>query len=319
MMRAARFASQLRFDVDPAAIEAMGRMAARIEIVSQERVTDELQRIVASPAPWRGLLLLFDTGVLEYVLPELVRLAGVEAVGGHRHKDNFHHTLEVLENLVAMQGAAGMADERAEGNALWLRWAALLHDVAKPETKRFIPGTGWTFHGHDDRGARRVPRIFRRLKLPLGDGARYVESMVRLHHRPTALVDDEVTDSAVRRLLFEAGDTIDDLMMLVRADVTSKNPARVRRYLAGFDRVESKLREVEEKDHLRNFEPPVDGHEIMTTLALEPGPAVGAIKNAVEQAILDGVIPNEHDAAFDYMMSIKDEILDSVAARGRRG
>jgi len=317
MMRAARFAAQLRFTVDAPAVAAMRSMAGRIEIVSQERVTDELQRIVASPAPATGLALLYDTGVLHHVFPELVKLAGVEAVGGHRHKDNFHHTLEVLENLVAMQRAAGTADERAEGDALWLRWAALLHDIAKPDTKRFITGTGWTFHGHDELGARRVSKIFRRLKLPLGDPARYVEAIVRLHHRPTALVDDEVSDSAVRRLLFDAGDAVDDLMMMVRADVTSKNPARVRRYLAGFDHVEARMHEVEDKDHLRNFEPPVDGHEIMTSLGLEPGPAVGALKNALEQAILDGVIPNEHDAAFDYMMSIKDEVLASVGGRDR--
>ncbi len=316
IMRAARFAAQLGFTVDPAAREAMRAMASRISIVSQERVTDELLKTIAAPAPATGLLLLYDTGVLHHVFPELVRLAGVEAVGSHRHKDNFHHTLDVLENLVHSQRVAGVG-EVATDRDLWLRWAALLHDIAKPDTKRFVQGTGWTFHGHDDRGARRVPKIFRRLKLPLGEAARFVELMVRLHHRPTALVDDEVSDSAVRRLLFDAGDDIDHLMMLVRADVTSKNPARVRRYLAGFDRVESKLAEVEEKDRLRDFEPPVDGHEIMTTLGLEPGPAVGALKNALEQAILDGVIANEHDAAFEYMMSIKDEVLAGAAARTR--
>jgi poly(A) polymerase len=316
MMRAARFAAQLGFLVEPAAIDAMRAMAARIEIVSQERITDELQRTIASPAPARGLALLYDTGILHHVFPEFVRLAGVEAVGSERHKDNLHHTLEVLENLVALQRGVGV-DERAEDHALWLRWAALLHDIAKPDTKRFIPGTGWTFHGHDDRGSRQVARIFRRLRLPLGEPARYVSEMVRLHHRPVALVDDEVSDSAVRRLLFEAGDDIDDLMMLVRADVTSKNPARVRRYLAGFDRVEAKMREVEEKDRLRSFQPPVDGVEIMESLGLEPGPAVGALKNALEQAILDGLIPNEHDAAFDYLMAIKDEVLAGVDTRDR--
>ena len=319
MMRAARFAAQLGFDVDAAAAAAMRAMAGRIAIVSQERVTDELQKLVAAPAPAVGLRLLFETGLLAHVLPELARLAGVEAVGSHRHKDNFYHTLEVLENLVAAQRAAGQTDAegRAEGPALWLRWAAILHDVAKPETKRFVPGTGWTFHGHDERGARRVPKLFRRLKLPLGEPAAFVEKLVRLHHRPTALVDEEVTDSAVRRLLFDAGDEVDALMALVRADVTSKNPRRVRRYLAGFDRVEAKMREVEEKDRLRNFQPPVDGTEIMEALGLPPGPAVGALKNAVEQAILDGLIPNEHDAAFAYLLRVKDEVLAGVPERTR--
>ncbi len=318
MMRAARFATQLGFSVVPEAVAALRVMAGRIAIVSQERATDELQKIAAAPVPSVGLRLLYETGVLDVVFPELVRLAGVEAVGSLAHKDNFYHTLQVLDNLAALQREAGLAGERATGDALWLRWAALLHDIAKPDTKRFVAGLGWTFHGHEDRGARRVERIFRRLKLPLGDGARLVEKMVRLHHRPTALVDEEVTDSAVRRLLFDAGEDTERLMMLVRADVTSKNARRVRRYLAGFDRVEAKMREVEEKDRVRTFEPPVSGHEIMTTLGLAPGPAVGRIKDAIEEAILDGTIANEHDAAFGYMMAVKDGILAALPERRPR-
>ena len=301
MMRAARFSAQLAFDVDEAAVEAMTAMADRIGIVSQERVTDELVKTVAAPYPARGLKLLFVTGLLEHVLPELARLAGVETVGNHRHKDNFYHTLEVLENVVATQNAAGLDGERATGRDLWLRWAAILHDIAKPETKRFVPGTGWTFHGHDERGARRVPKVFRRLKLPLGEPALLVEKLVRLHHRPTALVDAEVTESAVRRLLFDAGDDVGLLMTLVRADVTSKNPQRVRRYLAGFDRVDAKMDEVEARDQVRNFQPPVRGEEIMAALGVEEGLAVGLLKERLKEAILDGEVANEHAAAWAFV------------------
>jgi len=309
MLRAARFAAQLGFTIVPEARAAMEAHAGRIAIVSQERVTDELQKIVASARPATGLRILFETGLLAYVFPELVALAGVEAVGGYAHKDNFHHTLGVLENLVDLQLAQGV-EAPVEGDALWLRWAALLHDIAKPDTKRFVPGTGWTFHGHEDLGARRhVPRVFQRLKLPLGEPLETVCELVRLHHRPVALVDEDVTDSAVRRLLFEAGDRVDDLMTLVRADITSQNPRRVRRYLAGFDRVEEKMREVEEKDRLRAFQPPVDGHEIMEAVGVGEGVAVGILKEWIREAILEGEIPNEHDPAFAYMLAHKDEAL----------
>ena len=302
MLRAARFAAQLGFRVAPEALEAMREAAGRIEIVSQERITDELGKTLAAPLPSLGFILLHETGLLEHVLPEIAALAGVEAVGGHRHKDNLYHTLEVVDNLALAQAEAGITGLRAEGKPLWLRWAALFHDVAKTETKRFLPGTGWTFHGHEDRGARKnVPEAFRRLRLPLGEPLAYVREMVRLHHRPIALVDEDVTDSAVRRLLFDAGDDVDDLMLLVRADVTSKNEKRKRRYLRGFDRVEAKMIEVEEKDRMRAWEPPVSGEEIMERLDLPEGIAVGLLKEWVREAVLDGEVPNEHDAAWAWV------------------
>ena len=308
MLRGARFAAQLSFTVVPEAVEAMRRQAARIEIVSQERITDELTKTLASPTPSVGFRLLFETGVLEHVLPELTRLAGVERVGGDGHKDNFYHTLEVVDNLAYLQRGEGV--ERPEGRDLWLRWAALFHDLAKADTKRYEPGRGWTFHGHEDVGARRnVPAVFRRLRLPLGEPMRYAREMVRLHHRPTALVDDEVSDSAIRRLLVDAGDDVDDLMLLVRADVTSKNAKRARRYLRGFDRVEAKMREVEERDRLREFQPPVDGLEIMEALGLEEGVAVGILKAWVREAVLEGEVPNEHDPAWAYVLDNKDDAL----------
>ncbi|GIV58066.1 MAG: tRNA nucleotidyltransferase [Rhodothermaceae bacterium] len=303
MIRAARFAAQLGFTIHPETFAAMQRKAHRVRILSQERITDELQKIMTSPRPSTGWRLLFEAGLLEPLFPELAALKGVETIEGYRHKDNFDHTLQVLDNLIRLtRGRSGEA-------TLWLRWATLLHDIGKPKTKRFKEGIGWTFHGHEDVGARMIPKIFRRLRLPSDERMRYVQKLVRLHHRPVALVDENVTDSAVRRLLFDAGDDIDDLMTLVRADITSKNPRRVRRYLRAFDEVEKKMAEVEEKDRLRNFQPPVDGHEIMQTLGLKPGPVVGRLKEAVREAILEGVIPNEHDAAFDYLMRIKDEIL----------
>ncbi len=303
MIRAARFAAQLGFAIDPAARAAMREQAARVDILSQERIIDELQKIVTAPVPSVGFKLLEEAGILERIFPELVALKGVEEVDGQRHKDNFYHTLQVLDNLAAMT-----ADRPGEETA-WVRWAALLHDVAKPLTKRYVEGTGWTFHGHEDRGARLIPKLFRRLKLPLDERMEHVQQLVRLHHRPVALVDEDVTDSAVRRLLFDAGDRIDDLMTLVRADITSKNPRRVRRYLAAFDHVERRFAEVEEKDRLRHFQPPVDGGEIMQVLGIREGVAVGIIKEAIREAILDGEIPNEHDAAFAFMMQIKDEAL----------
>ncbi|MEM1040996.1 MAG: HD domain-containing protein [Bacteroidota bacterium] len=307
MLRAARFAAQLGFDLDIDAERAMRDRAPRLAIVSAERIVDELNKILLSPKPSVGLEILYQARLLEHFLPELPALAGVETVGGQSHKDNFFHTLEVVDNLAAMTA------ERDDERVLWLRWAALLHDHAKPETKRFSKASGWTFHGHEDRGARNVPTLFRRLKLPLDERMIYVRDLVALHHRPVALVDDAVTDSAVRRLLFDAGDRIDDLMLLVRADITSKNPSRVRRYLAAFDRVEAKFAEVEEKDRLRHFEPPVDGHEIMETLGVREGVAVGIVKEWIREAILEGEIPNEHDPAFAFMMAKKDEALRRAA------
>ncbi len=302
MVRAARFAAQLGFRVDDAATEAMRAAAARIEIVSMERVADEVQKLIATPVPSRGWKVLYEGGVLEHLLPELTALAGVEAIDGVGHKDNFYHSLQVLDNL-----AAATTDRDAD-ETRYLRWAALLHDIGKARTKRFFRGN-WTFHGHDDVGSRMVPHVFRRLKLPLDHRLDYVRDLVRMHHRPHALVDDEVTDSAVRRLLFDAGEHVDDLMTLVRADLTSKNPRRVRRYRRGFDVVEEKMRTVEEKDHVRTFQPPVDGYEIMEALGVQEGLAVGILKERIKEAILDGEIPNEHDAAYAFMMQHRDDAL----------
>ncbi len=303
MIRAARFATQLQFRVSDAAFAAMKDKAHRVDILSQERITEELQKMIVADTPSIGFKMLEAAGILERIFPELVELKGVDEVNGRRHKDNFYHTLQVLDNLAEMTASQPGEDTR------WLRWAALLHDIAKPATKRFVPGTGWTFHGHEDQGARMVPSLFRRLKLPMDERMTYVQKLVRLHLRPQALADDDVTDSAVRRLLYEAGDAIDDLMTLVRADITSSNPRRVQRYLSAFDRVEEKMRIVEEKDRLRNFEPPIDGYEIMETLGIDEGVAVGIAKTWIREAILDGDIPNEHDPAFDYLMTIKDEAL----------
>ena len=302
MLRAARFAAQLGFRIAPEALAAMREAAHRLEIVSQERITDELAKTLAAPLPSLGFSVLHETGILALVLPEIAALAGVEEVNGRAHKDNLYHTLEVVDNLALAQAERGITGLRAEGQALWLRWAALLHDIAKPETKRYTRRAGWTFHGHEDRGARtHVPAVFRRLKLPLGGPLAYVREMVRLHHRPIALVDEDVTDSAVRRLLFEAGESVDDLMMLVRADVTSKNEKRKRRYLRGFDRVEAKMREVEEKDAMRAWQPPVSGDEIKEGLGLPEGIAVGILKEWLREAVLDGEVPNSRDEAWAWV------------------
>ena len=298
MLRAARFAAQLDFAIESEVYQAMRQQAHRVTIVSQERITEELEKIMECMQPSIGLRILEETGVMARVFPELSALRGVDTVGGQRHKDNFNHTLQVVDNVV-----------RIAPDRYWLRWAALLHDIAKPLSKRFVSGTGWTFHGHEDRGARMIPRLFRKLRLPADDRMLYVQRLVALHHRPVALVDDEVTDSAVRRLLYEAGDDIDDLMTLARADITSKNPRRVRRYLGAFDRVEEKFAEVEAKDHLRNFQPPVDGQEIMNAIGIKEGIAVGIIKDTIREAILEGEIPNEHAAAYALMMSIKDDAI----------
>ncbi len=306
IIRAARFSTQLGFRIEPATMPAMRKHAKRITIVSMERITYELDKIMCSAVPSIGFRVLFECTVLEHFFPELLALHGVETIGGQKHKDNFFHTLGVLDNLVEMTA------DRPADETLWLRWAALLHDIGKPRTKRFTPGIGWTFHSHEERGARMIPKIFRKLRLPTDERMKYVQKLIRLHHRPVTLVDESVTDSAVRRLLFEAGDLIEDLLTLVRADITSKNPHRVRRYLRAFDMVEKKMADVEERDRLRNFQPPVDGLEIMEKLELEPGRLVGELKDAIREAILEGKIPNEHDAAFDYLMQIKDDILEKA-------
>ncbi len=299
MIRAARFVTQLKFQIDAKTRKAMQKEAQRLEIVSQERITDELHKMMECSAPSAGFKILEESGLLRQFFPELSTLRGVETVAGQRHKDNFYHTLQVVDNVV----------ETAPSDRYWLRWAALVHDIGKPRSKRFISGTGWTFHGHEDRGARMIPKLFRKLRLPTDDRMAYVRKLVALHHRPVALVDDEVTDSAVRRLLFDAGKDLEDLMILVRADITSRNPHRVRRYLRAFDLVEKKFQEVEAKDHLRNFQPPLDGKEIMEVVGIKAGVAVGIIKDAVREAILDGKIPNEHTAAFGLMVQIKDDAL----------
>jgi poly(A) polymerase len=290
MMRAIRFASQLGFRVSDDTLESVRRNAERIRIVSAERITVELNKIIATETPSTGFLLLQETGLLPVILPELSRLSGVEDKEGKGHKDNFHHTLKVLDNVAA------------RSNDIWLRWTALLHDIAKPVTKKFVPGIGWTFHGHEFIGAKMVSEIFSRLKLPLNDRMRYVRKLVGLHLRPIALVQDEVTDSAVRRLLFEAGNDIDDLMLLCEADITSGNRMKVRKHRENFALVRRKLKEIEEKDAVRTFQPPVHGDEIIAAFGIKPGPTVGIIKTAIKDAILDGLIPNDHDAARRYML-----------------
>jgi len=296
MMRAIRFASQLRFIIREDAMEAIRRKAERIVIVSAERVTDEFLKILGSGKPSVGLKLLHDTGLAKFVFLELVDMVGVEQRKDFHHKDVFLHTLRVVDNI------SETTDD------LWLRFAALVHDIAKPRTKAFKEGIGWTFHGHEELGARMMKSLFRRMKLPM-DRLPYVEKLVRLHLRPMVLVSEEVTDSAVRRLLFEAGGLIDDLMRLCRADITSQNPDRVARYLRNYDIVMQKMREVEEKDRLRNWQPPVRGDEIMAVCGLESGPIVGVLKKRIEEAILEGEIPNEHDAALAYLLNIKDQVL----------
>ncbi len=295
MMRAVRFATQLGFTIDQPSYEAIRNMADRLSIISQERITEELNKIILADEPSRGFSLLFHTGLLHKFFPEMVELHGVDEVDGVRHKDNFWHTLQVLDNV------ARMSDN------LWLRWAAILHDIAKPATRQFSKEHGWTFHGHDALGAGMAKRIFRRFGLPLDQRLKYVQKLVRLHLRPIALANSDVTDSAVRRLIFEAGDDIDDLMALCRADITSKNDKKVKKYLANFDRVEEMIRIVEEKDHIRNFQPPVDGLEIMQKLGLEPGPKVGIVKDTILNAILDGTISNEREAALELMYKVYNE------------
>lgn len=296
IMRAVRFASKLGFTIAQDTLNAIAPMAERLSIISQERVTDEFMKIMASPRPSVGLRLLQETGIMKIIFPEFAELSGVDQRKDFHHKDVFLHTCTVVDNV------AEVSDNPQ------LRMAALLHDIAKPKTKKFIEGTGWTFHGHEDVGARMVKHIFRRFKLPM-EHIPYVEKLVRLHLRPIALVDDGVTDSAVRRLLFEAGEEIDDLMTLCRADITSKNPKLVSKYTDNYDRVLEKMKEVEEKDRLRAFQPPVKGDEIMAVCGLQPGKLVGILKTRIEDAILEGEIPNEHDPALAYLLSIKDDVI----------
>lgn len=329
MLRAIRFATklstpELQFTIVPESIESMKRMAPRLEILSKERVVEELNKMLVTRKPSMAFELMDRTGLLDYVLPQLSQLKGVETIEGRGHKENFSHTLMVLDNVAELE-TAGIAagvlkDYTAEldGNGfvesvrtepnVWLRWAALLHDIAKPASKKFEPGTGWTFHGHDYLGGKMVPKIFKNLMMPLNEKMKYVQKLVRLHLRPIALVDDGVTDSAVRRLLFDAGNDIDDLMLLCNADITSKNPAKVARIKQNFELVQEKMKAVEEKDEYRNWKNPITGEYIMEVYGIKPGPEIGKLKETIKEAILDGVIENSFEAADSYMRKCASEI-----------
>lgn len=292
MLRAIRFACQLGFKIEDSSYEAISRNAHRIDIISKERIIDEMNKMILSPNPSIGFKLMFNTQLLQRIFPEMVDLHGVEVREGKGHKDNFYHTLEVLDNI----------SENTDD--LWLRWAAIMHDIAKPPTKRFHPKAGWTFHGHEDKGARMVPKIFKKLKLPLDAKMKYVQKLVMLHLRPIALTKEEITDSALRRLIVDAGEDLDDLLILCRADITSKNPEKVKRYLSRFDHVEEKLKDVEERDELRNWQPPITGKMIMDAFNLPPSKQVGEIKQVIREAILDGKVENDLEKAKAYMLEL---------------
>lgn len=296
MMRAIRFSTQLNFFIEETTYASISRNKDRITIVSQERVTEELNKIILAAVPSRGFKLLFDTGLLHIIFPDFVKLHGVDIVDGRGHKDNFYHTLQVVDNVCRLS------------DDLWLRWAAVLHDIAKPATKKYYPKQGWTFHGHEDLGARWVPRIFRDMRLPLDGKMRFVQKLVKLHLRPIVLAQEIVTDSAVRRLMFEAGEDIDALMKLCRADITTRNEKKFEKHLKNFAIVEAKIIDLEERDRIRNWQPALTGEMIMEIFQLAPGPKVGQIKNAVREAILDGIIPNETEASIEFARGVIEKI-----------